>query len=567
MASAAPADARKDGLTLSPGPVLDISAKCKVCGALSSTGVVNFLGIPFATIPARFRQSKLLNLEDACNSGILDATRYGPICPQPYDPLISRRMYLYEGLVPLLEVEGMPVMDLEECLRVNVFVPPGALHGRTAKLPVYANIHGGGWTTGNGNTSSDGNYSVQHAMKIGKPFVSVGINYRLGYHGFLGSKDLEEEARQNGEVYSPNRGLWDQRIALLWIRKHIHHFGGDPDQITIAGESAGAFSSFAHGLSDIPVCKRIIIQSAPVWKFADPALAEETYQRLVSSTGIPTSASATERLAALRQLSDKQLEDLLGGSFARPVWDPNWFVHQDVITPFERVTKFSPWVEGVLVGWTRDEMALWSNQWHSLTSAEVEAWVRDVSPDPAFASELLKAYNVSRDNPAEISLDGLMRLSSDGAFGCLPIMLGRLTSPAISVFRFEQTDDNPQSSFKGRSYHSLDTAFVLRTPAVAGPEAEEKYRTTADAMAEDWAAFIYGSQPFEQFQKSGKVRLYNSHGNELVDWASDKTSLMHGFIDTEQRAEWFSEVGKQILSGKNELSNSPTKPKNCKTVA
>lgn len=54
-------------------------------------------------------------------------------------------------------------------------------------------------------------------MKIGKPFVSVGINYRLGYHGFLGSKDLEEEARQNGEVYSPNRGLWDQRIALLWV--------------------------------------------------------------------------------------------------------------------------------------------------------------------------------------------------------------------------------------------------------------------------------------------------------------------------------------------------------------
>lgn len=154
MASTAPTDACKDELTLSPGPILDIGAKCKVRGAFSSTGVANFLGIPFATVPARFRQSKLLDLEDACNGGILDATRYGPICPQPHDPLIKRRLYLYEGLTPLLEVDGMPVMDLKECLRVNVFVPPEALDGRTAKLPVYANIHGGGWTTGNGNTSS-----------------------------------------------------------------------------------------------------------------------------------------------------------------------------------------------------------------------------------------------------------------------------------------------------------------------------------------------------------------------------------------------------------------------------
>lgn len=70
----------------------------------------------------------------------------------------------------------------------------------------------------------DGNYLVEKSIELGKPFIFVGINYRLGYYGFLGSKELENEAANVGEKYFTNKGMYDQRLALEWVRTKLQSF-------------------------------------------------------------------------------------------------------------------------------------------------------------------------------------------------------------------------------------------------------------------------------------------------------------------------------------------------------
>lgn len=127
----------------------------EVQGFNSSLGVSKFLGIPFASIPARFRQAVPINPRK--ESGVLDATSYGPYCPQPIGPARQLRTHLYAG-------RGDPSPNAASefsCLTLNIYTPTDAISS-SAKLPVLLWIHGGGWTVG------DGNYEYGKA-KHGKP--------------------------------------------------------------------------------------------------------------------------------------------------------------------------------------------------------------------------------------------------------------------------------------------------------------------------------------------------------------------------------------------------------------
>jgi len=173
-----------------------------------TTEVANYLGIKYATIPARFRESKPINLSDLF--GALDATHYGPRCPQPISGLRDTTAHLFQGVRRSTEYP----LDEFECLRLNIYTPPTWNH---KSLPVVVWIHGGGFVFGDGNSESDGNFLVHHAIRAGKPIIYVAMNYRLGYLGFLASKELHAEAIKNGEVGFSNLGIFDQRVALLWV--------------------------------------------------------------------------------------------------------------------------------------------------------------------------------------------------------------------------------------------------------------------------------------------------------------------------------------------------------------
>lgn len=176
-----------------------------------------FLGIPYAQPPVgnlRFQSPRPLNTswDDERN-----ATEYSPQC---------------FGYGSDTWVLGNYVS--EDCLTINVVRPHGV--PEDAKLPVAVWIHGGGLTTGG---SSDPRYNlsfiVEQSVKMRTPIIATSINYRLHAWGFLFSSEVEEAG-------AANLGFRDQRLGLHWVQENIAAFGGDPETVTIWGESAGARS-------------------------------------------------------------------------------------------------------------------------------------------------------------------------------------------------------------------------------------------------------------------------------------------------------------------------------------
>jgi carboxylesterase type B len=122
----------------------------------------------------------------------------------------------------------------EDCLTVNVQRPAGTTS--ESKLPVLFWIFGGGFELGS-TQMYDGTSLVAESVAQGKPVVFVAVNYRVGGFGFMPGKEILADG-------SANLGLLDQRLGLQWVADNIASFGGDPDKVTIWGESAGSISVF-----------------------------------------------------------------------------------------------------------------------------------------------------------------------------------------------------------------------------------------------------------------------------------------------------------------------------------
>ena len=131
------------------------------------------------------------------------------------------------------------IYDSEDCLHLNLFKPSGS-SSNLMNLPVMIWIHGGGFAGGCSNEFAGGSI-VRRSLKEGNPVIVVTINYRLNAFGFLGSSFLKDKDGSMG-----NFGFQDQRLAMIWVKKHIAAFGGNPNHVTIFGESAGAGSVSNH---------------------------------------------------------------------------------------------------------------------------------------------------------------------------------------------------------------------------------------------------------------------------------------------------------------------------------
>ncbi|CAF1480081.1 unnamed protein product [Adineta ricciae] len=155
------------------------------------------------------------------------------------------------------------VSTTESCLTLNVYAPAQANNS-----PVYVWIHGGAFTIGAG-VYYDASFLVSTSINYSVPVVVVTINYRLGLLGFMADKDLYNERSGIGnQSTTGNYGILDQVMALNWIKKNIHGFGGDPQQITIGGESAGGVSVTILLMSSLvshQTLQRAIIQSGAIW--------------------------------------------------------------------------------------------------------------------------------------------------------------------------------------------------------------------------------------------------------------------------------------------------------------
>ncbi len=206
------------------------------CGPVQGVAYAHgtaYKGIRYATA-GRWEYPKAVTAWE----GTYDATAYGACSYQPrafYDEEYNEKKYFYYNEFR----KGETYTYSEDCLFLNVFTPENAKAGDA--LPVLVYIHGGGFTGGCGHEKHfDGPLWPEQGI------IGVTLNYRLGPLGFLTLPELKEEAGFTG-----NYGLYDQLEALKWVQRNIAAFGGDPANVTIMGQSAGAMSVQQHCLSPL----------------------------------------------------------------------------------------------------------------------------------------------------------------------------------------------------------------------------------------------------------------------------------------------------------------------------
>ena len=255
-------------------------------GAIQGTigdGVRAFKGIPFAASPVGDLRWKPPQPVQPW-SGVRPAREFGNRAMQL--PLFADMVFRSPGIS-------------EDCLTLNVWTPAAPAK---RKLPVLVYFHGGGLAAGDG---SEPRYDGAAMARQG--IVALTVNYRLGVFGFLAHPELSAEGPTRA---SGNYGLMDQAAALRWVQRNIASFGGDPAQVTIAGESAGSFSVSAQMINPQArgLFARAIGESGSVLGLsAPPTLAEAEQQgvEFAKAAGLPT-------LAQLRAAPAEQLLQAMG---------------------------------------------------------------------------------------------------------------------------------------------------------------------------------------------------------------------------------------------------------------
>ncbi|MER5195273.1 carboxylesterase/lipase family protein [Streptomyces sp. NPDC002755] len=293
-------------------------------------GIAAFRGIPYAAPPFGARRFRPPVPPDPWD-GVRDAGAFGATPPKPpYSEAFAQ--YLSD-----------PVVAGDDCLNLNVWTPEP---GPAAGLPVLVWLHGGALTRG---SSAVPVYDGRNFARDGIVFVS--INYRLGVEGYGLFPDAPA-----------NPGLRDQLAALEWVHRSIRAFGGDPDRVTLAGQSAGAIS--AGALMAAPqaqsLFRRAVLQSGPPEAF-DRDKVRRMVRRMATRLKVPATAeafAAVDRDLLLRTQAEvgRLSSPVLGGPAFGIVVDGD-LVPRD---PLQALVDggAAPGVD-LLLGWTRDEYRLW----------------------------------------------------------------------------------------------------------------------------------------------------------------------------------------------------------------
>jgi para-nitrobenzyl esterase len=327
-------------------------------GTIDSTGIHSFKGIPYAQPPVgnlRWKEPQPAKNWD----GVRKADHFGANAMQKN--VFGDMNFRSSGMS-------------EDCLYLNVWTPAKS---SKEKLPVLVYFYGGGFVAGDGSESRyDGESLAQRGV------VTVTINYRLGVFAFFAHPELTSESPHHA---SGNYGLLDQNAAIVWVKNNIAAFGGDPNHITIAGESAGSFSVCAQMLS--PLSRNLIAgaigESGGFSKVGSLADGEKSGVAFANKIG-------AKSLADLRALTAEQLLDSASkpnyGHFGEVI-DGYFFPKQ----PREILEAGEQAHVPLLAGWNSAEVPYQVIMWGDAPTPENYAKkIKALYPDNA--DEILKLY-------------------------------------------------------------------------------------------------------------------------------------------------------------------------------
>ena len=429
-----------------------------------------FLAIPFAAPPVgdlRWRAPQ----PAAPWSGVRDARRSGPACLQPPGGSAAKTV-------------------TEDCLYLDVVAPVDA--GPDKPRPVMVWVYGGGFTTGSASDYDARRLAVQGDV------VVVTVNYRLGSMGFLGLPGLDG---------SGTFGLQDQQAGLRWVQRNIRAFGGDPHNVTLFGESAGAMSTCAQLVS--PTSKGLFhkaimqsgscIQSWPkgmIWPTAD-AFHQFVPVDELASDGAAAAAklgcSGADVLACLRKLpGDVALKGL---PFSRPAYGGATLPEE----PAKALAAGRFQAVPLIWGSTHDEWRSSSGIFAKTTPFTAELYrniLKGAYGDKAGEIEAL--YPLSANGTAEYAWAAA---STDSVWSCATLASARLASRRTAVFQYQFDDQNAPNpaypvppGFKLGAAHATELMYLFDLSGNPAPFTPEQ-KALAHTMILYWSNFATTGHP------------------------------------------------------------------------
>src|SRR5262245_29962164 len=429
-----------------------------------------FLGIPYAAAPVGDLRWKPPQPHAPWDEP-LDASAFGNHCPQPPSPF------------------GRPSVT-EDCLFLNVYTPLTIDHGKPHRHPVMVWIHGGALFLG----ESD-DYDPTRLLGAGDVIV-VTINYRLGALGFLAHPALSAESPHHA---SGNYGLMDQQFALQWVQRNIANFGGDPDNVTVFGQSAGGLSVQTHLASPTAanLFHKAIVESG-AYSLAQPPLAVAEARGAAFATLVGCS---DQTAACLRAVPTITLLANQGGTGFVPNLDGN-LLPQSISAAFASgEVKHVPVIEGSTHDGWRLFLAL-NQEFVSgpLTAAQYPAAIASTLGIPAAVVPVFLAeYPLANYPSPSIALGAL---GTDGIFACNARISAQLLSAHVPTFEYEFNDANapqlflPPVSFPYGAYHASELQYLFPLAAeVPAPPLTAAQEQLSDTMVRYWVEFARTGDP------------------------------------------------------------------------
>ena len=504
--------------------------------------LVRFYNLPYGRIPERFARSELRSrLRDEESDEPYVATLAGPSSVQPHGSAKMDAQGLQLPTDQIKDDEGEWQSETD-CLQLSISIPKSATDRTSAGatnelLPVLLFLHGGAFFLGSGDRSYyDPSTLLAQAIEKDRPIVYVSANYRLGAHGFFHS------TARDGHAIPENNGLADQVILFRWIKENIRGFGGDPNNVTLMGQSAGAESVSLHNLvksnaTTKPYRRSIMLSGSPMCMPAKTKEEhEENFRLKAKDMGMRIEGRSSEDLVKEIQNGGKEWEDklrdlaLVGAPCSQseimPYETPSMAILHGNAEAHKKSkvdeSKFGRWVEEQIVsscgydGGISYEMIKTNDKRkdHAKAFIGIIYDVLDRQGKTKQAEKLLQLYGVESANMEDDqALLAICQFESDIGF-------------------FAPTLAEAEGAGQGRTTKTILQMFDLGNP-FEGLLPVDQYAThTWDVVA------LLGA--FEP-------RLQASQRDIIRDWRSKIIDFVHSGSQAAGLPEWQSDDGKALL--------------------
>ena len=465
-----------------------------ISGVKSDAGdVIAFKGIPFAAPPVGDLRWKAPQPAQAWN----DVKKCDALGPSPMQGKpVPFMVYTPEFLIPESPIS-------EDCLYLNVWTKAK----KNDKKPVLVWIYGGGFRSGGAGVPI---YDGEAMAKKGIIFVSV--NYRVGVFGFLAHPELTKESPDHA---SGNYGLLDQIAALKWVKKNIAAFGGDPDNVTIDGQSAGSMS--VNCLVASPVAKGLFnhaISESGSYLIAHPDINTNTLSS-AEQQGVKLQEAVNAK--SLKELRNVAAADLMkvNGNYG-PIID-GYVLPEAVDQLFAKGKQNDV---PVITGWNHDDALIGSFK-------TKEAFIQQAKDQyGADADTFLKYYPASTDEEAKRSQ---INLSRDRTFAMSGYQWGKIQSrqgkSPIYIYNFNRRLPATADYVKYGAFHTGEVAYVFDDLKFLNRPWEPADHELASMMSDYWVNFITTGDPNGGALPAWPKFNADTHEAMVFDKASGKQPL------------------------------------------